>query len=46
MIQYLNTLWNNHHIKSSNHKSPWEVILVLMTKFFMLYIISRDLFIL
>ena len=38
--QYLYTLWNDHHGKSSYHLSPYRVIIILLTLFLMLYIIS------
>ena len=40
MICQSNTLWNNHHSKSSNHLSPYKIITILLTIFLMLYITS------
>ena len=31
VVQHLNTLWNDHHNKSSSHLSPYKVITVLLT---------------
>ena len=38
VIWHLRALWNDHHDKSSNHVSPYKVITVLLTIFFILYI--------
>ena len=35
-----NKLPNDYHYKSSNHLSPYKIITLLLTTFFMLYITS------
>ena len=44
MIWHLHTLWNDHHVKFSNHLFPHTVTTTLLTIFLVLYITSLWLF--